>query len=596
MNDAEIKMVIEKLEKEISVLPPGSVAVKRQDEKDYYYHRVSHDGKRIETYIPFEKVDELREQIGKRKELEKKLRELKRALPAKSKTPKKSFGKFKTFVRTDDQLVRMASLAKNFRHRECYKSLKDFVFGEPQDKVFILYGLRRTGKTTMMRQIILDMNTEQISKTAFLQIDQKNTLSEVYSDLKLLEDQGYRYVFIDEMTMLEDFIEGAAVFSDIFAACGMKIVLSGTDSLGFVFTSKNQLYDRCILLHTTFIPYREFEQVLGIRGIDEYIRYGGTMNVSGVNYNEQSPFATKERADDYIDSAIARNIQHSLKYYQDGGHFRLLYDSYSKGELTSAINRVVQDMNHRFTKEVLTQTFRSSDLSVVSRNLLHDREAPINLEENMDRAVVERTLKTMLDILEKEEQTVEIDEARAYQIKEYLSLLDLMTDIDLVHLPRVGEIEQKTVFSQPGMRYALAEALVNSLLLDQKFGDTDITDRSRILDRILDTVKGFIMEEIVLLETKTAFPAKKVYKVQFAVGEFDMVVQDDKELTCQLYEIKHSKETVPEQYRYLSDEQNCALTERAFGKITGKHVIYRGETIEMDGIHYLNVEEYLKTI
>lgn len=596
MNDAEIKMVIEELEKEISLLPPGSVAVKRQDEKDYYYHRVSHGGKRIETYVPFEKVDELREQIGKRKELEKKLRELKRSLPAKSKTPKKSFGKFKTFVRTDDQLVRMASLAKNFRHRECYKSLKDFVFGEPQDKVFILYGLRRTGKTTMMRQIILDMNTEQKSKTAFLQIDQNNTLSEVYSDLKLLEDQGYRYVFIDEVTMLEDFIEGAAVFSDIFAACGMKIVLSGTDSLGFVFTSKNQLYDRCILLHTTFIPYREFEQVLGIRGIDEYIRYGGTMSVSGVNYNEQSPFATKERADDYIDSAIARNIQHSLKYYQDGGHFRLLYDLYSKGELTSAINRVVQDMNHRFTKEVLTQTFRSSDLSVASRNLLHDRESPINLEENIDRAVVERTLKTMLDILEKDEQTVEIDEARAYQIKEYLSLLDLVTDIDLIHLPRVGEIEQKTVFSQPGMRYALAEALVSSLLLNQKFGDMDIADRSRVLDRILDTVKGFIMEEIVLLETKTALPAKKVYKVQFAVGEFDMVVHDDKALTCRIYEIKHSKETVPEQYRHLSDEQNCALTERTFGKITGKYVIYRGETTEMDGIHYLNVEEYLKTI
>ena len=352
--------------------------------------------------------------------------------------------------------------------------------------------------------------------------------------------------------MLEDFIEGAAVFSDIFAASGMKIVLSGTDSLGFLFTSKNQLYDRCVLLHTTFIPYREFEQVLGIHGIDEYIRYGGTMSVGGVNYNELSPFASKESADDYIDSAIARNIQHSLKYYQDGGHFRLLYDLYARGELTCSINRVLQDMNHRFTKEVLTQAFRSSDLSVVSRNLLHDREAPVNLEENIDRAAVERTLKTMLEILEKEEQTVGIDEARAYQIKEYLSLLDLVTDIDLVQLPRVGEIGQKTVFCQPGMRFALAEALVRSLLADRKFGDMAITDRSRVLDRVLDTVRGFIMEEIVLLETKTALPDKKVYTVQFAVGEFDMVVHDEKDLTCRIYKIKHSREIAPEQYRHLS--------------------------------------------
>ena len=62
---------------------------------------------------------------------------------------------------------------------------------------------------------------------------------------------------------MEDFIEGAAIFSDIYASSGMKIVLSGTDSLGFAFTSKEQLYDRCIMIHTTFIPYREFENVLG---------------------------------------------------------------------------------------------------------------------------------------------------------------------------------------------------------------------------------------------------------------------------------------------------------------------------------------------
>ena len=32
------------------------------------------------------------------------------------------------------------------------------------------------------------------------------------------------------------------------------------------------------------------------------------------------------------------------------------------------------------------------------------------------------------------------------------------------------------------------------------------------------------MEDIVLLETKIAHPEKKVFKLQFAVGEFDMVV------------------------------------------------------------------------
>jgi hypothetical protein len=61
----------------------------------------------------------------------------------------------------------------------------------------------------------------------------------------------------------------------------MKVVLSGTDSLGFLFSESEELYDRCIMLHTTLIPYREFERVLGIEGIDNYIRYGGTMSLGG---------------------------------------------------------------------------------------------------------------------------------------------------------------------------------------------------------------------------------------------------------------------------------------------------------------------------
>ena len=134
-----------------------------------------------------------------------------------------------------------------------------------------MYGLRRTGKTTLIRQIISEMDEAMRSRTAFLQIQDNKHLSDLNHDLKCLEDGGYRYVFIDEVTLLDDFIEGAALFSDIYAASGMKIVLSGTDSLGFIFTEDEELYDRCIMSHTTFIPYREFETVLGIAGIDNYL-------------------------------------------------------------------------------------------------------------------------------------------------------------------------------------------------------------------------------------------------------------------------------------------------------------------------------------
>ena len=597
MTQLDIIERINELEREIALLPPGSISVKKVKGKDYYYHRITQNQKRTETYIDFDQVEELRAQIEQRKELETELKKLKRLVPSPERTRhEKATHQFSTYVRIGSQLQSLAAPVKKYKRRECYSVLHDFVFGEQQDKVFILYGLRRTGKTTLIRQAILDMTPEQLNATVFIQTKTKDTLSEINADLKYLEEQGYKYVFIDEVTLMEDFIEGAALFSDIYASSGMKIVLSGTDSLGFIFTEYEQLYDRCILLHTTFIPYREFETVLGIEGIDEYIRYGGTMSMSGVNYNEKSSFATSKSASEYIDSAIARNIQHSLKYYQEGGHFRHLYELYEKGELTGAINRVVEDINHRFTKEVLIKTFESNDLSISVRNLLHDRNEPIDITQNIDKDAITELVKTMLDILNKEEQMVEIDDTHAYQIKEYLSLLDLIMEVDLLHFPDVNNREKITVISQPGIRYAQADALISSLLLDEKFNALSAMQRNRILERILSEIKGRMMEDIVLLETKLANPKKQVFQLQFAVGEFDMVIYDPITLTCEIYEIKHSTEVVVNQYRHLINVEKCAETEHRFGTITGRYVIYRGKAAESGGVQYLNVEQYLKSL
>ena len=285
MEKNDILARISDLEREIAALPPGTVSAKQVRGKAYYYHRYTVNGKRIENYICFEAVEELQSQIAKRKALEAEIKRLKLSVPTvrpKTARAKKGEYEFKTYVRIGEQLQNWAAPVHAYKKRECYAALYEYVFGVQQDKVFILYGLRRTGKTTLIRQIVLDMTDEQINQTAFIQVNTKDTLAGINADLKYLETQGYKYVFIDEVTLMEDFIEGAALFSDIYASSGMKIVLSGTDSLGFVFTQSEQLYDRCLMLHTTFIPYREFENVLGINGIDEYIRYGGTMSMSGI--------------------------------------------------------------------------------------------------------------------------------------------------------------------------------------------------------------------------------------------------------------------------------------------------------------------------
>lgn len=582
---------------EIETLPSGGITYKKINGKEYAYYQWREDGKQHSRRAKDKELEELIKQIERRKELENLIKDMKINI---TETTKPVY-QFHCTVRIGDALERFAKPVAKWKKRECYQRLYDYVYGDISDRVYILYGLRRTGKTTLIRQLLYEMDAEMRSKSVFIQIQDSKSLDDVNQDLKYLETNGYQYVFIDEVTLLDDFIEGAALLSDVFAASGMKIVLSGTDSLGFMFAEDEELYDRCMMSHTTFIPYREFENVLGVAGIDHYIRYGGTMSPGGKHYNNDSMiFATKKSTDEYVDSAIARNIQHSLKNYQYEDHFRSLRELYEKNELTSVINRIVEDMNHRFTMEVLTRNFKSNDLRLSAKNLRKDREKPTDILDRIDIAKVNETLKTLLEIRDKEEQSVEIQDVHRFEIKEYLDLLDLTVEIQTRWMSDFNRKETRTAFSQPGMRYSQAEALIKSLMQDEKFRDMSLSERNRVTERILDEIKGRMMEDIVLLETQLSRKKCEVFRLQFAVGEFDMVVFDPEAGSCEIYEVKHSMEMVPEQCRHLLNEQKCKDTEFRYGTITGKYVIYRGMTAEMEDLSekvtYLNVEEYLKSL
>lgn len=586
---------------EIETLPTGGITYKKINGKEYAYYQWREDGKQRSRRIKDEELEQLSRQIERRKELQKLIKDI----DNQEVNEEKKASLFRCTVRIGEDLERFVKPVTKWEKRECYQQLRDYVYGDIHDRVYILYGLRRTGKTTLIRQLISEMDTSMRSKAVFIQIQDSKTLDDVNQDLKVLEEKGYRYVFIDEVTLLNDFIEGAALFSDVFAASGMKIVLSGTDSLGFMFTEDEELYDRCIMCHTTFIPYREFERVLGIVGIDDFIRYGGTMSLGGKQYNDNAMiFATKKSTDEYVDSAIARNIQHSLKNYKYEGHFRSLRDLYEKNELINAINRIVEDMNHRFTMEVLTRDFKSNDLRISASNLRKDREEPTDILDRIDIVKVNETLKALLEIKDKEEQKVEIQDAHRYEIKEYLDLLDLTVELESRWMSDYNRRESRTAFSQPGMRYSQAEALIKSLMQDDMFRGLSFEERKRVTERIIDEIKGRMMEDIVLLETKLSKKNCEVFRLQFAIGEFDMVVFNPDEGTCEIYEIKHSKEVVPQQCKHLLDEQKCKDTEFRYGTITGKYVIYRGITTSLvqagvetqEDVTYLNVEEYLKKL
>ena len=598
---------INELEKQIANLPIGYVIEKIINEKKYYYQQWKENGKTKNRCISEEEAKILKPQIEKRKKLQKELKALKKTMPtlvSKTKGEENKEPEFKMSALFGEALLNMAQTASQYERRDCFSKIQNFLKTPAADKVCLVFGLRRTGKTTLLKQLVLAMNEEEQKSAVYIKASIENTIEELNADLKIANKLKYKYVFIDEITLIEKFIDNAALLSDVYAVQGMKIVLSGTDSLGFWFAQNEELYDRAVTVHTTFIPFREYSRLLKIDDIDEYIRYGGTLKAGENNFEDtdanafDASFRTDESTRRYIDTAIAQNIQHSLKCYDRGNHFRNLIDLYKKDELTNAINRIIEDMNQAFTVDVITRDFKSSDLGS-AKDLLRREKDETKRTDFLDTFNASEVTKKLMDILKirnKERQSIEIKDIHIQEITEYLKALDLLQIVYTENIPISNKKEERIIFTQSGMRFCQAQVLVYSLMQDEVFGSLTGDLRDIITEKILEDVQGRMLEDIVFLETKRTYGSKRnVFKLKFASGEFDMVIQDKAKKQCEIFEIKHSKQIVSTQYRHINNEEKIVLTEAQFGKVVRRCVLYRGDSKVLEnGVEYKNVEEFLK--
>lgn len=508
---------------------------------------------------------------------------------------------FTSNVVVGSDLKKLTNKVTNYKKRYCFKVIEDYFSNDYRGKVLLLFGLRRTGKTVLLFQTINYLNFD---KCAYIKAKETNTMGDIISDLDILNKKGIKNVFIDEITLVSDFINTAATFSDIYSMMGMKIVLSGTDSLGFALANIDELYDRSVTIHTSYIPYREFSYLLDIHSIDTYIEYGGTLMKENIGYDdplfkeEEISFKDDESTRKYIDSSISKNIQRSLKNNHFGSEFYSLRELYEQNELTNVINRIIEDMSHRFVLSVIEDKFDLHDLGSARQLLTKDKEEKrrtalynINTEEVINK------FKEIVDIKEKEDLNVEIKKEHINQIKKYLFRLDLIKVF--YEKNDLGERRERIIFTQPGMRYSLAKGLVYSLLDDKYFISLSVEDRNIIKAKILEDVKGRMLEDIVALEMSSYKKEENdIFKYKFITGgEYDVVSYIASSNSYSLYEIKHSNQVVYDsQTKYLHNENMLSHMSRLYGKLDGRYVLYRGNDHKEDDINYLNVEKFLENL
>ena len=588
LDDPDARM--EELSRRIAELPKGTISVKTINGKKRYYHQWYEGGRLHTKYVRAEDYPALRDRIEERKALQRRLMDLKNTLFDEP---------FRTDVVWGSQLREMSDLSEGTERRECFGRLRDYL-GRRDAMVCVLYGLRRTGKTMMIYQALADMSDDELERTAYITVGTGNTMSDLRIDMNRLNSQGFDTFFVDEVTRLKDFVGFSYFFSDIMAARGARVVLTGTDSLSFRIAERQDMYGRTVMIHTTHIPYREHSRLLGIDDIDDYIRHGGIfrggeMEIENPDtFRDLTAFGTRQDVDDYIGLAVAGNIENTLEH-TDSSRFGPLYQAHREGRFRDVINRLVEDINHRFLLSVLNEEFRSRDLENLERNLLQRRGLDDGTLDMVDWSAALERLKAIPDIRDREDDR--LDDVFVGKLREYLRDMDLFVDMPAVSEDPSEDLSGHTLCLQPGLRYFHAVAMIRALEDDESMAVLPVEVRDVVSGVARDTVAGHILEEVVLYDTMEAVSGGlEVFKLFLNDGEVDMVVRDRDALTCVLVEVKHSDRRYGTQTRHLRNARIASYVEGRFGRVVGRYVLYRGEDAEEGCVTYLNVEEYLRNL
>ena len=119
MNNQEIQNELLQVQKEIAELPAGYISKKNINGKTRYYLQWSEDGKKKSKYVDDELAEELRAKIERRRELQKREKELTFMLPKPQKTEKQVKEKhvFKTDVMLGENLKSYVQTVANYKKR-----------------------------------------------------------------------------------------------------------------------------------------------------------------------------------------------------------------------------------------------------------------------------------------------------------------------------------------------------------------------------------------------------------------------------------------------------------------------------------------------
>jgi hypothetical protein len=349
-----------------------------------------------------------------------------------------------------------------------------------------------------------------------------------------------RYLFLDELTVCQEFTEVMEMLSDVYGKMGMKIVISGMNPAGRLKPIQGSFYDRAAIISTTYIPYREYCRLLGDTPIEDYIRLGGMLQPGTVWSESDTPHYESEYIRDYVERVICENIGR---------------------EQTEIIYEQIWQWNEERITSILSHDFKLYNWK---------QEA---VQKRGGRMLTDAEKKTVLP---------------------YLKELDLYDEYTVWDMQDERK-KMSGVFTLPWINFSQVKQTAAAMMEDNYFAGLTERDKRLIYDRVNAEAMKRMLAEIIITETQRE--KQDGYGVScLIVGNvtYDLLVYDSCSDECWIYVVHYSEEKDEKLESQLLNDENRRTMERQFGRIIDRSILYLGEEEWTEnGIHYQNAGSYL---
>lgn len=437
-----------------------------------------------------------------------------------------------------------------FVKRSNVKNIVEFCKSDIYDRVYIIYGLRRTGKTVLIKHSALELLKDK-RRVYMITINSDISARDLLNTINRINNA---VVFIDEVTRVKDIISVLNILVDTISSRNrIKIVLTGTDSYVFSLANQTSLFGRAFYYHSTIISYSEYSRVTGQR-LKEYMSDG---SLFGGLYTDRSIVNN-------INGSIIGNIVNTLEKNKEFLDHNAIY-----GNITHIDKSTLGAIIYYILVSACDTKFKRNMNSIASRKLGQEKVGFLSrvLNESAENIpkfignISNNTLLTVISILEQLDVVKEVP-----NIATGYSEVKAITDIELC-------------ITQPGLLWSLLHLFNNSS--DIRIGKA--TENLVILSLIsMSKAKKYNIVEVGYLK----------YEYLGKEHEIDIAVRINDNETFQHYrtyiEVKSGDKKHPEYTKHL---RNKALF-KTFGQ--GKRiVVYNGITDTSEDIKWVNIEDFI---